>query len=74
MERDFSKFGVSPQPKMFKMILDERELDLLRMSVKALYSHFCVRSELCGSSKRDAIYGSIISELKELYWKIYNFS
>lgn len=75
MEKDFSKFGFPPQPKIVKMSFTENELDLLRMSVKGLYAHFRVRSELFfDSSMADEVYNPIISRLNELYWKIYKVS
>ena len=74
MEKHFSKFGVPPQPKRVKVFLDERELDLLRMSVKGLYSYYFARIVLSDSSNRDLTFGLILLELKDLYWKLFNLS
>lgn len=74
MEKDFSKFGVSPHPKRVNVFLDERELDLLRMAVKGLYSYYFARKEFSDSSNRDLTFGLILLELKDLYWKLFKLS
>lgn len=68
---DKGKDFVDPKPKKVVMTFSVRELDLLRMSVKGLYTHFSVHGNLFNSTLSDEVYTPILSQLNELYWKIY---
>lgn len=62
---------VASKPQKVVMAFSVRELDLLRMSVKGLYTHFSVHGNLFNSTLYDEVYAPILSQLNDLYWKIY---